>query len=228
MTKRGFYVQLHLHTAESSACGKSGGAEMARACKDAGYDLIVTTDHFMNANINCPKFASWQEKVDRLFAGYREAKAEGDRIGLTVLKGWETFTKGPEFLTYGLDEEFLLANPDIAKVSRTEYLRRIHAAGGWVTHAHPFRRAIYIPHFDPDPTDVDAFEVYNGGNAEPEFNQKALDMATRLSLVQTAGADAHSIGEVRAGAMILPQSVSDTDELLAALRDKETKIIREM
>jgi predicted metal-dependent phosphoesterase TrpH len=198
---------------------------MARACKDAGYDLIVTTDHFMNANINCHKFASWEEKVERLFAGYYAAKAEGDRIGLTVLKAWETFTKGPEFLTYGLGEEFLLANPDIAKVDRDEYLRRVHAAGGWVTHAHPFRRAVYIPRFDPDPSGVDAFEVYNAGNAEPEFNQKALEMATRLGLVQTAGADAHGINEINLGAMRLEAPVSNVDELFAALRDGKADII---
>ena len=36
MTRKDFYVQLHMHTAESSRCGVSTGAEMARAAKDAG------------------------------------------------------------------------------------------------------------------------------------------------------------------------------------------------
>jgi predicted metal-dependent phosphoesterase TrpH len=225
MKHPGFYVQLHLHTAESSACGKSGGAEMARACKEAGYDLIVTTDHFMNANINCHKFAPWEEKVERLFAGYYAAKAEGDRIGLTVLKGWETFTKGPEFLTYGLGEDFLLAHPGIDKLGREEYLSLVHAAGGWVIHAHPFRRAVYIPPFKTNPSGVDAFEVYNAGNSDPNFNQKALDMATRMGLVQTAGADAHAVDEVNQGAMRLEAPVGDVNELFAALRGGQAEII---
>jgi predicted metal-dependent phosphoesterase TrpH len=222
---RGFLVQLHLHTSETSACGLSTGAEMARACKAAGYGAIVVTDHFMNANIGCPRDAPWDYKVDYLFRGYRAAKAEGDRIGLAVFKGWETFTEGREYLTYGLDEAFLLANPDIARVGPSEYLARIEAAGGWVIHAHPFRRADYIPDFIPDPASVEAFEVYNAGNAEPSFDAKALEMAERHGLIQTAGADAHSTGEVLRGAICLPRPVSTLAELIASLRLREGRII---
>ena len=34
MMERPFYAQLHLHTSESSRCGRSTAAEMMRACKD--------------------------------------------------------------------------------------------------------------------------------------------------------------------------------------------------
>ena len=95
MTKPGFYAQLHLHTAETSRCGRAGGAEMARACREAGYDVIAITDHFMNANIGCDKDIPWEAKVEYLFRGYYAAKQEGDKIGLHVLQGWETFTAGP-------------------------------------------------------------------------------------------------------------------------------------
>ena len=108
MRDQGFYVQMHLHTAESSRCARVGGADMARACKEAGYDLIVVTDHFFNANTCVPYDMPWDEQVKGLFAGYRAAKAMGDQIGLHVLPGWETYTDGPEYLTYGLGEEFLL------------------------------------------------------------------------------------------------------------------------
>ena len=151
MRDQGFYVQMHLHTAESSRCARVGGADMARACKEAGYDLIVVTDHFFNANTCVPYDMPWDEQVKGLFAGYRAAKAMGDQIGLHVLPGWETYTDGPEYLTYGLGEEFLLHNRDIAILPKKQYLKRVHASGGYITHAHPFREASYIPHFDPDP-----------------------------------------------------------------------------
>jgi predicted metal-dependent phosphoesterase TrpH len=223
-----FLAQLHLHTSETSACGRSGGADMARACKAAGYGAIVVTDHFFNANIGCSPQASWEDKVEYLFRGYRAAKAEGDRIGLAVFKGWETFTEGREFLTYGLDEAFLLANPDIADVGPSEYLSRVAAAGGWAIHAHPFRRASYIPDFEPDPASVEAFEVFNAGNADPAFDAKALAMAKRFGLIATAGADAHSVDEVRSGAMRLPRPVSDASELIASLRRGEGTIVKSL
>ena len=81
MKKRGFYAQLHLHTAETSRCGRAGGAEIAQACKEAGYDLIAVTDHFMNANIGCERELAWEAKVEYLFRGYYAAKKEGERIG---------------------------------------------------------------------------------------------------------------------------------------------------
>jgi predicted metal-dependent phosphoesterase TrpH len=228
MTRDGFYVQMHIHTSETSACGGASGRDIARACKQAGYDMIVVTDHFMNANIGCPARTPWKDKVEYLFRGYRAAKAEGDKIGLTVLKGWETFTNGPEYLTYGLDEAFLLENPDIADVDSAEYLTRVHAAGGFVAHAHPFRKRPYIPHFVPETALVDAFEVFNGAHDDPSFDAKALEVAKARDLIRIAGSDAHETAEVARGAMRFPRALSDMDELIAALRAREGEIVEEM
>lgn len=126
MKKPGFYVQLHLHTAETSRCGRAGGAEMARACKEAGYDLIAITDHFMNANIGCGRELPWEQKVEYLFRGYYAAKKEGEKIGLHVLRGWETFTEGPELLTYGWARNFSWR-------IRTSTGLRMRSISGWST-----------------------------------------------------------------------------------------------
>ena len=225
MTKNGFYVQTHIHTSETSACGQACGRDIARACKAAGYGLIVITDHFMNANIGVSKRAPWRDKVEYLFRGYRAAKAEGDKIGLNVLKGWETNTYGPEYLTYGLDEEFLLANPDIAEVDSAEYLARVHEAGGFVSHAHPFRKRFYIPDFTPDTERVDAFEVFNGAHDDPSFDARALQVALEYGLIMAAGSDAHEVEGVARGAMRFPHVISDMDELITSLRAREGEVV---
>ena len=201
---------------------------MARACKEAGYDMIVITDHFFNANIGCDRSLPGDEKVEYLFRGYRSAKAEGEKIGLKVLPGWETFTNGPEYLTYGLGEEFLLANPDIDKLSNAEYLARVKEAGGFVIHAHPFRKASYIPDFVPDPHSVEAFEVFNAAHKDPAFNAQALKMARRFGLIQTAGCDAHFTEGVTGGAMRFPHALDTSQELIAALRAGEGEIIEKL
>lgn len=228
MKDNGFIVQLHIHTAETSKCGRATGAEMARACREAGYDMIVITDHFFNANIGCDRDLPWEEKVEYLFRGYRAAKAEGDKIGLRVLPGWETFTYGPEYLTYGLGEEFLLANPDIDRLNNAEYLARVKDAGGFVIHAHPFRKASYIPDFTPDPRSVEAFEVFNAAHRDPAFNAQALKMAQRFGLIQTAGCDAHFTEGVSGGAMRFPHEIKTSEELIAALRAGEGEIIERL
>ncbi len=201
---------------------------MARACKEAGYTLLVVTDHFFNANIGCEPDLPWDEKVEYLTRGYLAAKREGDRIGLNVLFGWETCNNGPEFLTYGLGTEFLLDNPDIAELPADEYLKRVRDAGGFVIHAHPFRRAPYIPLFTPDPKSVEAFEVYNAGNKDPVYNELALDMAMANGLIMTAGSDAHSTERVVDGAMEFDGEIATNDELISAIRSRSGRIIKKL
>ena len=223
-----FYVQMHLHTSEGSRCGEGSAKDMMRACKRAGYNLVVVTDHFMNANIRVSPFARWPEKVEALMKGYRTAKAEGERIGLTVLFGWETYTGGPEYLTYGLGEEFLLENPGIDRLGAREYLRAVRSAGGFVCHAHPFREAYYIPRFTPLTGEVDAIEVFNAGNADPAWNRKALALAERTGLIRMAGSDAHDVSRVGYGALRLDRSVAAMEDLIAALRQGRAQVVEKM
>ena len=228
MSQKQTTVQLHLHTSETSACGHASGAEMARACKKWGYDLLVVTDHFMNANIGCPRTWPWADQVDYLYRGYEAAKAEGERIGLTVLFGWETANGGPEYLTYGLGKEFLLDYPDIAEVDIPTYLDCVRRAGGFVSQAHPFRREPYIPLFTPDPTLVEAFEVWNSSHEDHSWDEKAIEMARANGLIETAGCDAHTTPFVPGGAMRFPWEIRTMDELIAAIRTREGEIIRWM
>lgn len=228
MSKKGFYVQLHLHTSETSRCGEASAVEMVRACKAAGYDLIAITDHFFNANIGCDRDLPWRDKVEYLFRGYYAAKAEGDRLGLEVIRGWETFTNGPELLTYGLDEQFLLDNPDIADVDYYEYIRRVTAAGGLLVHAHPYRRAWYIPDFTPDPKSVEAYEVYNDHNKLPEYNRLAYEEAKANGLLMLAGSDAHTPDCVCGGAMRFSQPVHSMADVFAALRAGDGQIFEQL
>lgn len=233
MNKKGFYVQMHLHTAETSGCGRASAVEMVHACKAAGYDLIAVTDHFFNANIGCDPDLPWLEQIEYLFRGYYAAKAEGDRIGLEVIRGWETFTtapglQGPELLTYGLDEAFLMDNPDIADIDYYEYIRRVNQAGGKIIHAHPYRRAPYIPNFTPDPLSVEAYEVYNGHNKNPDGNRLAYREAVAYGLMQFAGADAHTTSTVTSGAMRFEHPVHDIYQIFQAVKNGQSQILEKM
>ena len=102
-TQRYLY-ETHMHTSEASACAGSTGAQMARAYKEAGYTGIIVTDHFFYGNTSVDRSLPWEEWVRRFCLGYEHAKAEGERIGLSVFFGWEACYEGTEFLVYGLDQ----------------------------------------------------------------------------------------------------------------------------
>ena len=48
-----FRIDTHVHTSETSKCGRSSAAEMVAAYKAAGVDAIVISDHFVNGNSLC-------------------------------------------------------------------------------------------------------------------------------------------------------------------------------
>ena len=103
-----YKYDLHVHTKEGSACGRSTGAEMAEMYAREGYTGFVVTDHFYTGNTAVPRDLPWEEWVDRFCEGYRSAKRRGDELGLDVFFGWEFgLGGGTEFLTLGDWQNFI-------------------------------------------------------------------------------------------------------------------------
>ena len=76
---------------------------------DAGYDVVVCTDHFNTYNLN--RFVGTPlEKVKQWLGGYQLAKEAGEKHGVRVLFGLEARIPGSEndYLIYGVDRQMLL------------------------------------------------------------------------------------------------------------------------
>ena len=184
--------ETHLHTKEGSACAMASAADMARGCKAAGYDGMFVTDHFYDGNTCVDRGLLWEEWARQFALGYYHAREAGAQIGLRVCFGWEYSWDGNDFLTYGLSPEWLAAHPETISVTPYEYLKLIRDAGGCIVHAHPFRQESYVPLIKLLPDMVDAVEVYNGGNHEEAYNERAQWYADSFGLRQTAGSDTHN------------------------------------
>ncbi len=195
-----YLYETHLHTSQSSACGKSAGADMARACKEYGYTGIFVTDHNWGGNTAVDRSLPWEEWVEEFCKGYEAAKAEGDRIGLDVFFGYEAGYRGTEFLIYGIDKEWMKRHSELQKATVEEQYRLVHEAGGLVMHAHPYREEDYIPEIRLFPEWVDGVEGINATHSNSRstaHNQKAFDdraiaYARRHHLPMSAGSDIHN------------------------------------
>ncbi|MBR6028493.1 MAG: PHP domain-containing protein [Clostridia bacterium] len=185
-----FLYETHLHTCQSSACGKSTGAEHVRAYKAAGYTGIFVTDHFFGGNTAIPRDLPWEERIRRFARGYEDAKAEGDRVGLDVFFAWEETFQGDDYLIYGLDPAWLIQHPEADHWSRREQLEKVHAGGGCVVQAHPFRLRDYIPKALLGLRYCDGIEIANAGN-EALWDVCAANYAAWAGLPVTAGSDNH-------------------------------------
>ncbi|HKL99626.1 MAG TPA: PHP-associated domain-containing protein [Mobilitalea sp.] len=219
-----YLYETHLHTKEASACARIGGVEQARYYKEAGYSGIIITDHFFNGNSCVPKNLPWEERIDLFSKGYENAKQEGDRIGLDVYFGWEAGFQGTEFLIYGLSKEWLKKQLDILSWSVEEQYKKVHEAGGFVVHAHPFRIRPYISEIRLFPESVDAVEVINVGNGNQEYDRKASEYAQKNKLYETAGSDAHGGEKCHSGIAFMHKIVSIQD-YIDSIKSREYELL---
>lgn len=219
-----FQYETHLHTTEASACGRYSAKEHVEYYKEAGFAGIVVTDHFFNGNSNIPKNLPWEERVDLFCLGYENAKAEGDKVGLSVFFGWEANYKGTEFLIYGLNKTWLKKNPDILSWTIEEQYKRVHKDGGYVIHAHPFRERSYIPEIRLFPQAVDAVEGWNARNYSDEADRRAMEYAKKYKLAISAGTDAHGQDDYHSG-VAFEHRLNDIHDLINQLKEGRQELL---
>ncbi|MBR6708477.1 MAG: PHP domain-containing protein [Clostridia bacterium] len=224
-----YQTELHCHTATVSACSKGSPEETVEHYLNLGYDAIVLTEHlaeatFKKASVGDINDAPWDEKIDYYMNGYHRLKElAGDR--LTVILGCELrrVDDGNDYLLYGIDETFLRTNPDLMNYSVAVLRDAVHAVGGLVVEAHPFRNRRRIV----DPTLLDGMEIFNGSLKNENRNDIAELWAKRYSLIGTAGTDYHSPRGMNCPAGILTDTPIRTGEdLVRCLREGSFTLLR--
>ena len=131
-----------------------------------------------------------------------QLKKKGTGLEYRYFSGWE-FTyngNGEDYLTYGLDESFLYDNHDCGQWEISRYADAVHNKSGILIRAHPFRMADYIK--NPciiRPGIADVIEVFNGGNGDRAFDEKALQYAIKNDLPMSSGSDAHHVDTAAQG-----------------------------
>ena len=208
-----YRYETHLHTVESSACGRTPGSEYPALFKERGYDGIFITDHFYHGNTRPSRMLPWEDYVEEYMKGFEEAKRAGDKIGFKVFFGMEENFEGDEYLIYGVDKNFLLSHPEVPDWTRTDMLKTVHAAGGAVIQAHPFRDRDYIHKIHLLSEGVDGIEGINTANTAND-NIVALCYALKFDLLIQAGSDTHDkdrIGDDNGGILTDTPLMSSLD-----------------
>lgn len=211
-------LDLHVHTSEVSGCGRVPAAEMARLYHEAGYDGIVITDHLIagkNQEMPMPERAAWY------LSGYRAAKAEGEKLGLTVLLGAEARMAGgdEDFLLFGAGEDdipWLMALLD-GGADEGAFYQAVHATGRMLLiQAHPFRQGLRQAPLEQ----LDGIEVYNGHPDHESHNELALARALqgREGFILSSGSDAHRLHHIARGGMLTGEDIRTEAALVDWLR----------
>jgi len=217
--------ETHMHTYPVSACAVSTPEEMVRHYKRREYTGVIITDHFFNGNCGVAKKLPWADKVRYFTEAYKRAKAEGENCNLDVFFGLEYSYQGTDFLVYGLDETFLLANPGFDALGLNEFSTAVRGAGAYLAQAHPFRSAWWIANPEPThPSLIDGIEVHNA-SMDAKTNARALRYAEEHGLAKQAGTDAHDTSAKRPSGIALNRRAETIFDIVAALKSGEISLL---
>ena len=219
-----YKYETHLHTFPVSKCGKADVMDSLDYYKELGYDGVFVTNHFIDGNINDNAGTSYAEKIDFYFSDYEDGVKYGAKIGLKVFCGVEMSYKGTDFLIYGLDKEWYLANPQIMDMKKSDELSFLMGSGALVIQAHPYREASYIDHIRLFPRCVHGVEVLNACRTENE-NKMAQIYAKNYGLIEFAGTDNH-VGSKKKelGGMCSERPILNESDFVNAVKNGEMKI----
>lgn len=212
-----YKYDLHVHTDETSPCGKVKASEVVRLYKGEGYHGIVITDHYFDGFFESLSDMSWKDKIGCYLEGYRNAYKAGLKTGLRVILGMELrFNENwNDYLVYGLDEKFMVEHPELYKLSLSEFRKLIAGTGIMVFQAHPYRPLMIVA----DPELLDGVEVYNGNPRHDSLNKKAERFASKHELIGISGSDFHQPQDLARGGMLLTELIGTPEELVAALKN---------
>ncbi|MCL2398706.1 MAG: histidinol-phosphatase [Defluviitaleaceae bacterium] len=222
-----YLYETHVHTSESSRCGQNSAVAQVRAYKKRGYTGIIITDHFIHG-YRKHLYLPWKIKMKHVASGYEAAKKEGIKCGLDVFFGWEFTVDGSDFLTYGLDLDFLFEHTHLAKLSLPEYSNLIRKSGGYIAQAHPYRdKAGKGNKFPVNPEFLDGLEVYNAWDARnnKNANEKAFAFAQKHNLPIQAGSDSHGINIPIVSGIKLKKKADSILDIIEEVKAKKVELI---
>ena len=223
-----YRYETHCHSSQCSACSRSTAQELVQAYHRAGFAGLILTDHFIWGNTAVDRALPWEEQMRCYHRAYLDACDAARDLDFDVIFGIEhAYGDGKEVLIYGIGLDFLLENPDIPDLTLDELTARVHARGGIVVQAHPYRNRHYV-NMNVGPRDdlVDGIEVYNAGNL-PGEDRQALRLSAQGNYILTSGGDIHSASDPRLGAagIALPYRIHNEKELVDALKRRDHRLI---
>lgn len=217
-----YKYEMHVHT-----CPCSGGGKDIREHIDdliaKGYSGMVVTNHFYAGDNRIDRELPWAEFVDAYRQDYLYGLEYAKAVGFDLLFGLEeNVGYGREILLYGITPELIESHPELKRASAEKYAEVVHAAGGLVYQAHPYRARDYIR--NPFPLEcldlLDGIEVYNAGN-EPEWNESARVFAEERGIACIAGSDGHTIGTAGRAGIATRERIACNDDLVRILKNNE-------
>lgn len=189
-------IDIHVHTSTYSPCGRSTPDEMIRRAMALGLDGLVLTEH----NVLWP-----DDELERLRARYPGIRLFG---GIEV-----TSEAGDHYLVYGTRDGACIRQG----LPGEEIVRGVHARGGVVVLAHPYRYGPGVPAWLEE-WPVDGIEICSN-NMLNYAHERAVALCRRVGIRPVAASDGHHVDTVGLYGLRMHCAIETDRDLCGALLD---------
>lgn len=212
-----YRLELHAHSSPASGCSEVPADELVRVFKDAGYDGIALTNHFI---ANSDYTGSKENTIEMFKKDIYLAQETGDKLGIKVYAGAELRFHNHSnndylFFGYTLDEL-----PDIFDYLNTDletFVKEYKKEGSLLIQAHPFRNNMIRMNSDL----LDAIEAFNVHQNHNSRVAVAAKYAAAEGKIMTVGSDYHHPGFEGISATRTKVLPKDESELISIIKNDD-------
>lgn len=215
-----YRIELHAHTSPASGCSEISPELLIQTYHNIGCHAVAVTNHFTYGT--CSGDMPKDKVVDDYMNDFYRAKAEGDRLGITVLFGLELrfLENNNDYLLYGADEKETLIISQLLELGIADFRQNYINKNSVLIQAHPFRSGMT----EVNPALLDGIEVFN---MHPNHNSRpavAAKYAKKNGLLATAGTDYHHHNHEGLGITLTKNLPRDSYELAALIKSRDFKM----
>lgn len=190
------FIDLHMHEKRYSKDSFLSLEEIVEISRKRGLDAICITDH---DSMGLKEYAEEYSK----------------KTGFPIFVGIEYDSIQGDILAFGIEDA------PKESIDAQTFIDMVHAQGGAVIAAHPFRhngRGL-AKHLDVL-KHVDAVEILNGSTL-PDATMMAVQYARKYGFAVTGGSDCHYPDKVGVVATYFPQQIETVQDLVHAIRSHQ-------
>lgn len=212
-----YRLELHAHSSPASGCSEVPADELVRVFKEAGYDGIALTNHFI---ANSDYTGSKENTIEMFKKDIYLAQETGDKLGIKVYAGAELRFHNHSnndylFFGYTLDEL-----PDIFDYLNTDletFVKEYKKESSLLIQAHPFRNDMIRMNSDL----LDAIEAFNVHQNHNSRVAVAAKYAAAEGKIMTVGSDYHHPGFEGISATRTKVLPKDESELISIIKNED-------
>jgi hypothetical protein len=223
-------LETHCHLRGTSGCADTDIDLLIERYASAGYGGIVATNHFSyDCFDSCLKGDTRRQKIDNFFEVYQDFSKKCKEKNIRTFWGAEVRVKdertsrGTEYVVLGLPKSAYYEGELLFNLDQKGLFELAEKHGAFMYQSHPFRVGVLAG----NPKYLHGAEYFNGHYHHVNNNELAREFCRENNLIGLSGTDFHHKDQPITAGIMLPEEISNEEQLVKFLFDDNFTLIQE-